>query len=137
MVKTVFNLIRTGCTVTPGRKAPVRKVMRQERLVQVPSGNISTCCQSPSGSLRSTICLIVFCRELGSSLNNKYRYRMVQDKAEKRDRIYTTVNSKDISKRRIIKHHSDEKKTSAADPDPYPTTGLKCCTEQRSRMEKN
>ena len=61
---------------------------------------------------------------------------MVQDKAEKRDRIYTTVNSKDISKRRIIKHHSDEKKTSAADPDPYPTTGLKCCTEQRSRMEK-
>ena len=35
----------TGCTGTPGMKAPSLKGMRQLLLVQVPSGKISTCRQ--------------------------------------------------------------------------------------------
>ena len=66
--RSLSYLIRTGWTATPGRKAPGRKAIKHDLFVQVPSGNIRTCCHSCSGLLLSAMCRIVFCLEFGSFL---------------------------------------------------------------------
>lgn len=58
----------TGCTGTPGKKAPPLKVINAFLFVHVPSGNIAVCGQSSLELTRSKICFFVFWRELESSL---------------------------------------------------------------------
>ena len=109
--------IMTGCTGTPGMKAPKRNVIsallegkewsdvkhdwRKYLFVQVPSGKMSTCCQPFPSKLLSFIVSNVFFRESGSvrctssgwvylaQRSSKITGKFLPDKAAKERNIFS------------------------------------------------
>ena len=67
-------------------------VIRHDLFVQVPSGNIMTCGHFPPDLARFSISLIVFKRELGSSLDTKTGC-VNRDKAAKEITKMKQINS--------------------------------------------
>ena len=61
----------TPCISGSTVRVPGLKAIKQDRLVQVPSANTSTCGQSPPEFARLVISFIVFWRELASSLDTR------------------------------------------------------------------